>query len=69
MPMIHIHMISGRSEIQMNGLVRDITEAFIRNCGGDQSEVNIVIDEIDPRHWATGGVFAGVAGNKDITTK
>ena len=57
MPMIRVEMFEGRSLDQRRALVREITDAFTRTCGGDPEGVKIHIIEVSRQDWAAGGVF------------
>ena len=56
MPLIQISMLPGRSAEQKKGLLRDVTDAVVRNCGVPADAVRVLITEIAPEHWAVAGV-------------
>lgn len=64
MPIIQIQMLMGRDIDQKRAMIRDMTEAFTRNCGGHASEVNIVISEVEYTDWASGGVLCSDANHQ-----
>jgi len=55
MPRISIEAIEGRSVEQKRGLVRDITEAVIKNFNVRPEVVSIVIHEISKENLAKAG--------------
>lgn len=55
MPFISVDMFPGRSEDVKKALVRDITEAFVRNCGVPAESVWVVLREVPREHWGVGG--------------
>ncbi|GGM50006.1 4-oxalocrotonate tautomerase [Longimycelium tulufanense] len=55
MPLIRVSMFPGRTEEQKRELVAELTEAFLRTCGGKREGVWVVIDEVPREHWAVGG--------------
>ncbi|MCR6481356.1 tautomerase family protein [Amycolatopsis sp. OK19-0408] len=57
MPMISVAMFPGRTPAQKSALVRELTDAFIRTCGGKPEGVQVTLVEVGADHWATGGVL------------
>lgn len=55
MPIIHVEMLQGRSADQKRDLVRELTDAFARTCGGDGSTVRVVLRDVAEGDWAVGG--------------
>ena len=62
MPVIRVEMFE-RTQEQKRDLARELTEAFIRTCGGNKDAIKILITEIDKTNWASGGVIT--ADKKD----
>ena len=59
MPEVTIELAEGRSLEQKRGLVRDITEAVVKNCGVDREAVVVIIHENPKTDKAKGGVLFG----------
>ncbi|AGM10222.1 Hypothetical protein AJAP_39835 [Amycolatopsis japonica] len=57
MPMISVSMFPGRTAEQKQALVREVTDAFVRTCGGNPEGVWVTINEIPAEHWASGGTL------------
>ena len=57
MPEVTIELAEGRSLEQKRGLVRDITEAVVKNCGVDREAVVVIIHENPKTDKAKGGVL------------
>ena len=55
MPMIRVEMFSGRSKKQKATLVKELTDVFIKTCGGKSEMVDVIITDIDKDHWGQGG--------------
>ena len=55
MPIIQVQMLEGRTSDQKRALVRELTDAFARTCGGDGSTVRVVLRDVSPGDWAVGG--------------
>ena len=55
MPMIRVEMFKGRSRDQKREMAKEITDAFVRTCGGTPESVSIVITEVDQDDWAVAG--------------
>lgn len=62
MPVIRVEMFE-RSQEQKRDLARELTEAFIRTCGGNKDAIKILITEVDKNNWASGGIIT--ADKKD----
>jgi 4-oxalocrotonate tautomerase len=59
MPLIRVAMFPGRTAEQKQALVEEMTEAFLRTCGGSREGVWVIIDEVPREHWAIGGELRG----------
>ena len=55
MPIIRVEMFPGRTSEQKRALVKEVTEAFVRTCGGTPQSVYVVITSVDKDDWGTGG--------------
>jgi len=62
MPVIRVEMFK-RTQEQKRDLARELTEAFIRTCGGNKDAIKILITEVDKNNWASGVVIT--ADKKD----
>ena len=56
MPVIRIEMFK-RTQDQKRNLVRELTEVFVKTCGGKKEAIKILITEVDKNDWASGGVI------------
>lgn len=57
MPEIIVHAVEGRSLEQKKGLVRDISDAVVRNFGAPLESVTVTIMESPKHNHAKGGVL------------
>lgn len=57
--MIRVSMYPGRTREQHEALVAELTEAFVRTCGGNPEGVWVTIEEVPPDKWAVGGKLRG----------
>jgi len=55
MPEITISMAAGRNDEQKAGMMRDITQALVKNLGVDANDVVIQINEAPLHHKMKGG--------------
>lgn len=55
MPIIRVEMFEGRSEEQKSKLVSELTEGFLRSCGGKPESVHVVITDYSPDNWGVAG--------------
>ncbi len=57
MPIIRVEMLTGRSRDQKRALVKELTDAFVRTCGGKPEGLQIVIQEVVKEDWGVGGAL------------
>jgi len=62
MPVIRVEMFK-RTQEQKRDLVRELTNAFVRTCGGNKDAIKILITEVDENNWASGGIM--ISDNKN----
>ena len=62
MPVIRVEMFK-RTQEQKRDLARELTDAFVRTCGGNKEAIKILTTEVDKNNWASGGVIT--ADKKD----
>jgi 4-oxalocrotonate tautomerase len=55
MPTYHVQMMEGRTVEQKKKLVEAITQASVEILGVTPASVDIIITDIKPENWATGG--------------
>jgi 4-oxalocrotonate tautomerase len=55
MPTYHVEMMEGRSIEQKKRLVAEITRVSVEVLGGAADSVDIIITDIKPGNWSTGG--------------
>ena len=56
MPVLRVDMFK-RTQEQKRDLARELTDAFVRTCGGNKEAIKILITEVDEKNWASGGVI------------
>ena len=55
MPTYYVEMLEGRTIEQKKKLVAEITRVSVDILGGSPASVDILITDIKPENWATGG--------------
>ena len=55
MPTYHVEMMEGRTIEQKKKLVAEITRVSVEILGGVADSVDVIITDIKPGNWATGG--------------
>ena len=55
MPTYHVEMLEGRTPEQKKKLVEAITRVSVEILGGQPDSVDVLITDIQPGNWATGG--------------
>ncbi|MBD1147970.1 2-hydroxymuconate tautomerase family protein [Pelagibacterales bacterium SAG-MED31] len=56
MPVIRVEMFK-RTQEQKRYLIKELTEAFVKTCGGNKDSIKILITEVDKNDWASGGII------------
>lgn len=57
MPTLRVELFEGRSDDQKRTLAKALTDACVRSLGCSPGSVDILLYELPPKHWATGGVL------------
>lgn len=57
MPIVDIHLIAGRSQDQLKGLVEDVTAAVVKNTGAPAEHVHVILSEMETNRYSVGGVL------------
>lgn len=55
MPTYHIEMLEGRTIEQKKKLAQAITRISVEILGGQPDSVDILITDVKPENWSTGG--------------
>ena len=55
MPLIRVEMFKGRTDEQKKVLVKELTDSFIKSCGGNRDAVDVIITDIEQRNWGKAG--------------
>jgi 4-oxalocrotonate tautomerase len=55
MPIIHVHVIEGRSDEQLSNLMENLTAAAAESLDVKKEQVRILIQEVPNKHWGVGG--------------
>ncbi|HCW36472.1 MAG TPA: 4-oxalocrotonate tautomerase, partial [Staphylococcus sp.] len=55
MPIVNIKLIEGRSDEQLKGLVKDVTEAVHQNAKAPKENIHVIIEEMKPEHYGVAG--------------
>jgi 4-oxalocrotonate tautomerase len=55
MPTIRVEMFEGRTAEQKKNLVKALTDAVVETLGGKPDAVDVILYDIKPSEWATGG--------------
>ena len=55
MPIIRVEMFTGRTDEQKKILVKELTDSFIKSCGGNREAVDVIITDIEQKNWGNAG--------------
>lgn len=69
MPIVDIHLIAGRSQAQLKGLVEDVTAAVVKNTGAPAEHVHVILSEMQKDRYSVGGVLSSDQKSKRCQTK
>ena len=57
MPTIRVEMFEGRTPEQKRNLVKALTQACVETLGSKAESVDVILYDVKPSEWATGGVL------------
>jgi len=57
MPTIRVELFEGRTPEQKRNLVAALTDAAVKTLGGSPESVDVLLFDIKPSDWSTGGVL------------
>ncbi|MFE1245425.1 4-oxalocrotonate tautomerase [Fictibacillus sp. NPDC058756] len=55
MPIIHVHVIEGRTDEQLSELMENLTNAAAESLDVKKEQVRVLIQEVPNKHWGVGG--------------
>lgn len=55
MPVVHVHLLEGRTAEQKQALVRAITDALVTAADAEREAVTVILHEQAADAWAKGG--------------
>jgi 4-oxalocrotonate tautomerase len=56
MPLVEITLTTGREPELLRGLMGEVHEAVMRAIGVPATSVRVVLREVPPEHWLSGGI-------------
>jgi 4-oxalocrotonate tautomerase len=69
MPIIHVHILEGRTVNQKRKMVDEVTQALVRSFDVKPESVRILIHEMVPENYALAGITAGEQPLRSRTRK
>lgn len=55
MPVVQVHIKTGRTLEQKREIAKRITAVLVDVCGSAEERVNVIIDEVPEDNWGRGG--------------
>ena len=55
MPIIRVEMFAGRSRETKRSLAKELTDSFVRVCGGKPEAVTILFEDVAKEDWSIAG--------------
>lgn len=62
MPIVHVSMMSGRTSVQKEMLIRKVTDAVMEAIDAPEQNVTVIINEIPKTEFGIGGLSADKQG-------
>ena len=62
MPIVHVSMMSGRTDVQKETLIRKVTDAVMDAIAAPEQNVTVIINEIPKTEYGIGGLSADKQG-------
>lgn len=62
MPIIHAHILEGRSPEAIGKMISAVTEAVAASLDADPATVRVLVHEMPKTHWGIGGETAKAKG-------
>lgn len=59
MPIVHVELVEGRTAEQKAGLMKDITDAVMKNVNVPAERVHVIINDMKKSDYAVGGKLQG----------
>ena len=56
MPIIHVHLLEGRSADLKRKLISEVTDAVSRTLGNPSESIRVLLHEVPADNWGAGGV-------------
>ncbi len=57
MPIVNIHLIAGRTQDQLKNLVKDVTDAVVKDTGAPAEHVHVILSEMEKNRYSVGGTL------------
>lgn len=57
MPFVHVELVEGRSKEQLDGMMKDITEAVHKNTGAPKEHIHVIVNEMKKGAYAVDGAW------------
>jgi 4-oxalocrotonate tautomerase len=54
-PVIRVEMFKGRTRDQKRALIKELTDSFLRTCGGYAESVFVIIEDVEKENWGIAG--------------
>ena len=55
MPIVQIQLLEGRSVEQKKEIIQGVTAAIVQTAQVPMDNVRVILIEVPPNHWGTGG--------------
>ena len=55
MPLVDVTLVAGRTPEQIRDLIDRLTDAVEQSVDAPRANIRVIVREVPPSHWATGG--------------
>ncbi|MEX3713150.1 2-hydroxymuconate tautomerase [Cytobacillus horneckiae] len=57
MPIVHVHLLSGRTAEQNRQIIREVSKATAKSADVPLENVRVLLHEVPKSNWGTGGIL------------
>jgi 4-oxalocrotonate tautomerase len=62
MPIIQVNLLEGRSDEQVEAMIREVTEVVSVTLDAPRESIRIIVNAVSSAHWGIGGATAKSKG-------
>ncbi|MFD2443783.1 4-oxalocrotonate tautomerase [Bacillus sp. CGMCC 1.16607] len=59
MPIIQVQILEGRTDEQVQELIRNLTESTVKSLQVSKEQVRVIVTVVPKKYWGVGGITKG----------